>query len=140
MVGVFTIYIWPGLTAWYSNLVYKEDLTKVDDRLKDQELDHNVDYKNLDLATPDDTGALSHGSQVEWLIIRVKRMQMREVMTVRRVICLEAKLKMPNPKSDAAKGACKSVVIKYDELVGPNVRTPPDEAARLALEFVFGTD
>lgn len=138
LVTVFAIYIWPAASAWVGTRVGSDDLTAVTNRLEHQEKEHAVDYKNLDLATPDDTGALSHGSQVEWLIIRVKRMQMREVMNTRRLVCLEAKMRMPNAKSDAAKATCKSVVIRYDELIKD--KRPPDEAARLAMEFVFGTD
>lgn len=137
-LGLFTVYIWPAASAWVASRVSKEDADKIEKRVEHQEKEHAVDYKSLDLANTDDTGALSHGSQVEWLIIRVKRLQMREVANVRRLICAEAKLRMPNPKSDQAKASCRSIVLKYDELI--KEKKPVDEAARGAIEFVFGSD
>lgn len=138
LAGVFTVYLWPATSAWVASRVSEKDLEKVEEKVIQQEAEHAVDYKNLDLANTDDTGALSHGSQVQWLIVRLKRMQMREVQNTRRLICAEAKLRMPSTKSEPAKAACRGVQLRYDELI--KEKKPPDEAARLAMEFVFGSD
>lgn len=138
LLGLFTIYIWPAVSTWAASRVSNTDLIKAEARVGSLEAEHKIEYKNLNLANTDDTGALSHGSQVEWLIIRMKRMQMREVQHARRLICAEAKLKMPSPRSDAAKKACKDVVLKFDEFI--KEQRPVDEAARSAMDFVFGSD
>jgi len=138
LAALFTFYIVPAAKTWVSTRVDSISFDKVDTRVVVLEGQHKVNYDRLNLARPDDTGALTHSERIEWVLIRVKRLQMQAVLECRKRVALEAKLRMPNPKSDAAKQTAKAVQLKYDEFI--KEQQEPAEAAANALDAVFGSE
>ena len=132
------LYILPEIKSWITSRADTETVTDINSRVVTIEGIHKVNYDRLALARPDDTGAMTHSERVEWLIIRVKRLQMQAVLESRKRVALEAKLRMPNPKSDAAKQTAKAVQLKYDEFI--KEQQEPAEAAANALDAVFGSE
>ena len=92
-----------------------------------------MDFERLDSAKGDDTGALTEGEQLQWALIRIKRLQMQNVIEIRSRIGLEAMLRMPNPRSDAAKRLASGVRAKFDDLMFKGEE--PNIAGQKALEY-----
>lgn len=128
--------LWPFFQGW---VVTRADVTtveKLDKRVLKIEAARTVDYERLGAANTDDTGALTESEQLQWAIIRIKRQQMSLVAETRARIGLDARMRMPNPKSDAAKRIEVSVKAKFDDLVFKG--EDPTIAAQKALEYVYG--
>lgn len=135
----WTVGIWPFFQGWVTT---RADITSVEElkeRIRPLEAAHPKAELSVKEADLDDSGSLSHGKQVEWLIIRVKRLEMREAVLAKRAACLEAKLRMPKPHSEAAKAACKSAEKAYDDCLKTPYATA-STAVSCALKAVFGSD
>ena len=130
--------IWPWFKGWAATRADTESVQKVEVRVGKIETAHQVDFKRLNSALGDDTGALSQGEQLQWALIRIKRMETRLVRETRSRIGLEAAMRMPNPRSDAAQRIAASVRAKFDDLMfkGETAET----AAQKALEAVYGSE
>lgn len=137
-LGIFSVVVFPWVSNWMSTRADTKTQSEIQEKVTALVQAHSVNYDRLSLANNDDTGALSHSERIEWLVIRIKRLQEREVLEVRHSVGLEAMLRMPNPRSDQAKQAAKSVRLKFDELI-KDKETPVDAASK-ALEFVFGNE
>jgi hypothetical protein len=128
--------IWPFFKGWASTRADVESVTKIEKKVDTLETSHNVNYERLNSAISNETTGLSHGERVEWLIIRLKRIQEREVLEIKKQVGLEAMLRMPNPRSDAARGVASEVRKKYMSRIKDG--EDPPYAAEHALEDVFG--
>ena len=138
LIAAVTTGIWPFFQGWVATRASTEVVEKIDKRVVKIEDSHEVNYQRLNSALSDDTGALTQGEQVQWLILRVKRLQERVVISIRARVALEARLRMPRPNSEAAKRVAGNVVIKYDGFIRQG--DSPDKAAQKALESTFGKD
>lgn len=138
LTAALTTGVWPFFRGWIATRADIETVEKIDARVTKIEKAHAVDFERLDSAKGDDTGALSEGEQLQWALIRIKRLQMRVVAETRSRIGLEAMMRMPNPRSDQAKRAAATVRAKFDDFVFKG--DDPETAAQKALEFVYGTN
>lgn len=134
--AALTTGVWPFFRGWIATRADVETVEGIDSRVTQIEKSRTVDFERLDSAKGDDTGALTEGEQLQWALIRIKRLHFRIVAETRSRIGLEAMLRMPNPRSDAAKRTAAAVRAKFDDLVFKG--EDPNVAAQRALEYVYG--
>lgn len=127
--------IWPLFKGWMITRASKSDVEAVSVRVTDLESSHKVDFGRLAKAQ-DDVSSLTESEQLQWALIRIKRLQMRSVREIRKRIGLEARLAMPNPNSESAEALATRVRVKFDDLVFKG--EDPQVAAQKALELVYG--
>lgn len=132
LTAALTTGVWPFFRGWVATRADLQTVEGIDNRVTKIEKAHGVDFGRLDSAKGDDTGALTEGEQLQWSLIRIKRLQMRVVMETRARIGLEAMMRMPNPRSDAAKKIAAAVRAKFDDLVFKG--EDPNVAAQKAFE------
>lgn len=137
LTAALTTGVWPFFKGWVASRADVDTVEKIDGRVTKIEKARSVDIERLDSANGDDTGALSEGEQLQWALIRIKRLQIRIVSETRARIGLEAMMRMPNPRSDQAQRTAAAVRAKFDDLMFKG--DDPDTAARKALEYVYGT-
>jgi hypothetical protein len=135
ITAAVTTGIWPFFKGWVITRASTEVVTQLDTRLGKLESARVVSIGNLNT---DDTSALTEGERLQWVIIRLKRLEMRSVQEMRKRIGLEARLRMPRPNSKAAEGVAATVKSKFDDLVFRG--EDPQVAAQKALESVYGQD
>jgi len=136
LTAALTTGVYPFIRGWAATRADIESVQRLEERIGLIEKAHTVNFERLDSAKGDDTGALTEGEQLQWSLIRIKRLQMRIVQETRARIGLEALLRMPNPKSDTARRTAAAVRAKFDDLVFKG--EDPNTAAQKALEYVFG--
>ncbi len=136
VTAALTTGVWPFFKGWVSTRASTDTVDKIEVRLKTVEQAHVVDYARLNSAKGDDTMALTQGEQLQWAIIRIKRLQMQTVTETRARIGIEAMMKMPNPKSDGAKRIANEVRAKFDDLMFKGEDSAV--AAQKALELCGG--
>lgn len=136
LTAALTTGVWPFFKGWVVTRADVETVQKQDARITKIEKSLSVDYERLDSAKSDDTGALTDGEQLEWSLIRIKRLQLRLVASTRARLGMEARLRFASPKSDQAKRAEVSVMAKFDDLMfkGESI----DDAEKKALETIYG--
>jgi hypothetical protein len=137
LTATLTTGIWPFFRGWVATRADIGSVAVLDTRVAKIENLHSVNFERLDSAKGDDTGALNEGEQLQWALIRIKRLQMQNVIEIRSRIGLEAMLRMPNPRSDAAQRLASSVRAKFDDLVFKGEE--PNVAGQKALEYVYGS-
>ena len=137
LMAALTTGVWPFFKGWVATRADTESVEKIDVRVAKIENARSVDFERLDSANSDDTGALTEGEQLQWALIRIKRLQLRVVSETRRNVGLEAMLRMPNPRSEQAQRMAATVRATFDDLVFKG--DDPETAARKAMEFVYGT-
>lgn len=138
LLTAITTGIWPFFKGWILTRASTDEVVEVEKRVTVIEHKHVVDYARLDSALSDDTGKLTESEQLQWTIIRVKRLQMRLVAETRSRVGMEARLRMPKPSSEAAKRVSGAVMQKYDKLIRDGEE--PASAGKKALEYVFGSE
>jgi hypothetical protein len=136
--AAITTGVWPFFRGWVATRADTDSVSALEHRVAVMEKDHLVDYVHLDSAKSDDTGTLNTGEQLQWSLLRIKRLQMRVVIEIRYGVGLEAKLRMPNPRSEQAKRTAALVRSKFDELMLRG-EDDPTVAATKALDLVFGS-
>jgi len=139
LTAALTTGVWPFFRGWIVTRASTESVEAVEHRVTKLEYEHSIDFVRLDSARSDDTSKLTQAEQIQWSILRVKRIQMKLAIEVRYGVGLEARLRMPNPRSDAAKRIAASVRSKYDELMSKG-EEDPTVAATKALDIVFGSE
>jgi len=139
LTATLTTGIWPFFRGWVATRANVESVEAVEHRITKLEYEQSVDFARLNSAQSDDTSKLTQAEQVQWAIIRIKRLQMKLAIEVRYGAGLEARLRMPNPRSDAAKKIAANVRSKYDELMAKG-EEDPTIAATKALDLVFGSE
>jgi hypothetical protein len=138
LMAALTTGVWPFFKGWVATRADTETVRQIDKRVVKIEGDLEVDFERLDSAKKDDTTALTQGEQLQWAVIRIKRLQMKLVAETRARIGLEARLRMPRPNSKAAQQVAASVKAKFDDLVFKG--EDPTIAAQKALESVYGVE
>lgn len=138
LAAALTTGVWPFFKGWVVTRADTDTVEKIDTRVVRIEKDLEVNFERLDSARKDDTTALSQGEQLQWAVIRVKRLEMKLVVETRARIGMEARLRMPRPNSDAASRISATVKAKFDDLLfkGEDITT----ASQKALEHVYGVD
>jgi len=136
LTATLTTGIWPFFRGWVATRADTGSVEVLDTRIAKIEKLHAVDFERLDSAKGDDTGALNEGEQLQWALIRIKRLQMQNVIEIRSRIGLEAMMLTPNPRTDAAKRMAANVKAKFDDLVFKG--EDPSVAGQKALEYVYG--
>jgi hypothetical protein len=136
LTAALTTGVWPFFRGWVATRADTGTVEGIDGRVTKIEKAHSVDFGRLDSAKGDDTGALNEGEQLQWALIRIKRLQMRVVQETRSRIGLEAMIRMPNPRSEPAQRMAAAVRAKFDDLMFKG--EDPNVAAQKALEDVYG--
>jgi len=137
LTATVTTGVWPFFKGWVITRADVDTVVKIDGRVVKLEEARKVDYKRLASAKKDDTGALTEGEQVQWSLIRIKRLEMMLVAETRARIGLEARLRMPDPNSPAAKRVEVQIKAKFDDLMFKGEEL--EEAVKKAQEFVYGS-
>ena len=138
VTAAMTTGVWPLFKGWVVSRASKDAVEEVSERVTKVEKEHQVDFAHLDSANGDDTSKLTQAEQLQWTIIRVKRLQIKLAAQTRYGVGLQAKLRMPKPQSDTAKRIAAAVRTHFDRLMMEG-ETDPNVAAQKALDEVFGS-
>lgn len=136
-VGGFILY--PKWEEWIDSLAEKATVENMGKDIASLKTAHTLDLVALDSARMDDPSALNHETRLEWTELQLRRMRRDLVLEIRNRVANEARMRMPDPNSQAAKNKAAEAVDRFDRLIkDPEYRLDPSVAGDRALQTVFG--
>lgn len=136
LTATMTTGIYPFFQGWVATRASTEQVDRIEEKVDSLDKAMKIDPERLNFALNDDVSSLTEAEKIQWLIIRMKRLQEQHVIAVRERVGLEAQLKMPRPNSKPARQTAASVMRAFDALILRGEK--PSVAAEKAIEQIFG--
>lgn len=136
LTATMTTGIYPFFKGWVATRASTEQVDRIEAKVAVLDKDTRIDPERLNFALGNDVSGLTEAEKVQWLVIRMKRLQEQHVLAVRERVGLEAQLRMPNPSSKGARHTAASAMRAYDVLILRGEK--PNIASRKAIEQIFG--